>query len=236
LGWYRKQVKVTWNWTDNVGGKGIDTANCTTSTTSATQGQVTLSATCKDLAGNSSNASQTVKVDTLRPSISYVGSTPAAPNANGWFKTNVVVSFSGTDATSGIASCPNRTITQGLAKTATGICTDNAGNRKTLVSPAFNIDTTKPVVNVLMNGVVVSTGLTFSLLQTGVPTASCQTTDAISGVATSASISVVKVTTLGEVPASNPPTSVGNYRAKCAGALDNADNANAKTIAFKVTQ
>jgi hypothetical protein len=235
LGWYRKQVKVTWNWSDNAGGAGIDTTNCTVSTNSAGQGQLTLTATCKDLLGNQGNASQTLKVDTVVPTISYGGSSPAAPNANGWYKTNVTVSFSGTDATSGIASCPSKTLSQGLARTTNGKCTDNAGNSKTLTSPAFNIDTTKPIVNVLMNGVVVATGQTYSLAQ-GVPTASCQTTDALSGVATSASISVVKVTSSGEVASSNPPVAAGNYRAKCTGALDNADNANAKTVSFKVTQ
>lgn len=196
-------------------------------------------ATCNDIAGNQGIAYQLVVIDTVAPSITYVGTSPASPNAQGWYKTNVTVSFTGTDATSGIASCPNKTIGEGLAKTATGICTDYAGNRKTLLSPAFNVDKTKPVVNVLMNGSVISnannTVPTYSLAQ-GIPTANCDTTDAVSGVATSASLSLVKVTASGEVPAPNPPTSMGNYRAKCIGALDNADNANAKTVAFKVTQ
>jgi large repetitive protein len=232
-GWYGKQVKVTWNWRDNANGSGLDAAHCTTSTTSATQGELTLSATCKDIAGNQGSASQVVKVDTVAPSITYAGAAPASPNAQGWYKTNVTLSFTGTDATSGIAACPNRTMGEGLAKTATGTCTDNAGNRKTLLSPTFNIDKTKPIVNVLMNGgaVLPNTTPTYSLAH-GVPTASCNTLDVLSGVAVSASPSVVNATTGQAV--SNPPTVPGSYRAKCAGALDRADNANERTIPFRV--
>jgi hypothetical protein len=235
-GWYNKTVTVTWNWSDEAGGSGIDTANCETLPTSVSHGRVTLSTTCTDVAGNQGSASLVVKVDTVAPSISYVGAAPASPNAQGWYNTNVTVSFAGTDATSGIASCPTKMVSEGFGKTATGVCTDNAGNRKTLVSPAFNIDKTKPVVNVLMNGSVVSgTTPSYSLAQ-GIPTASCETTDALSGVATSASLSLVKVTSSGEVAAANPPTTTGTYRAKCLGALDNADNANARTVSFKVTR
>ena len=238
-GWYRKQVKVTWNWSDNAGGSGVDAATCTTSTSSASQGEVELMATCNDIAGNQGIAYQLVIIDTVAPNITYLGASPTSPNAKGWYKNSVTVSFSGTDATSGIASCPNRTIGEGLAKTIPGVCTDNAGNRKSLVSPAFNIDKTKPVINVLMNGLVISnansTVPTYSLAQ-GIPTASCETTDALSGVATTASLNLVKVTTTGEVAAANPPTAVGTYRTRCSGALDNADNSFAKTVTFKVTR
>jgi hypothetical protein len=235
-GWYRKQVTVTWNWSDDASGSGIDNANCTASTSSSGQGELTLTASCYDVANNQGSASLVVKVDTVAPSISYAGASPASPNAQGWYKTNVVVNFTGTDATSGIASCPTKMVSEGFGKTARGVCTDNAGNQKFLLSPAFNIDKTKPVVNVLMNGSVVSgTTPSYSLAQ-GIPTASCETTDALSGVAVPASLSLVKVTSSGEVAAANPPTTTGTYRAKCLGALDNADNANARTVTFKITR
>jgi hypothetical protein len=236
-GWYNKQVQVNWNWSDDASGSGIDTANCTTSTSSSGQGDLTLSATCNDVAGNQGTSSVVVKVDTVAPTIGYAGASPASPNAKGWYNTNVSVSFTGTDATSGIASCPNKTLGEGLAKTTTGVCTDNAGNRKTLLSPAFNIDKTKPVVNLLMGGSMIANGTvpTYSLAS-GVPIASCDTTDVLSGVAALALISVVKVTTAGEIAASNPPTITGTYRARCSGALDNAANSNARTVAFRVSK
>jgi hypothetical protein len=70
-GWNNTDVTVTWHWTDNAGGVGIDPANCTaTSTTLALGGgSLTLNATCKDLAGNTGTASYTVKVDKTNPTI-----------------------------------------------------------------------------------------------------------------------------------------------------------------------
>jgi hypothetical protein len=73
-------------------------------------------------------------------------------------------------------------------------------------------------------------------LAQGIPTASCDTTDGVSGVATPASLSIVKVTSSGDVAAANPPTATGTYRARCSSALDNADNTNARTVTFKVTR
>jgi hypothetical protein len=68
-GWNSGDVTVEWNWTDELGGSGVDAANCTTSSTSSGEGAVTLSATCKDLAGNEGSASYTAMVDTTAPSM-----------------------------------------------------------------------------------------------------------------------------------------------------------------------
>ena len=67
LGWNNNDVTVTWNWSDEVGGSGIDNAACTTSSTSMGEGELTLTATCKDLAGNTGSASYTVMVDKTLP-------------------------------------------------------------------------------------------------------------------------------------------------------------------------
>src|SRR5262249_43246319 len=69
-------------------------------------------------------------------------------------------------------------------------------------------DTTPPVVTV--NGV--SNGAVYSL--GSVPTASCSTTDSVSGVATQATIAVTGGTANG----------VGHFTATCSGAKDNARN------------
>lgn len=70
-GWNNTDVTVQWNWTDNAGGSGIDSGNCTTSSVSSGEGAaVALNATCKDLEGNTGNASYTVKVDKTKPVIS----------------------------------------------------------------------------------------------------------------------------------------------------------------------
>ena len=67
LGWNNTDVTVTWNWSDEEGGSGIDNAACTTSSTSTGEGEITLTATCNDLAGNEGSASYTVKVDQTLP-------------------------------------------------------------------------------------------------------------------------------------------------------------------------
>ena len=55
------QVAVDWNWTDEVGGSGIDTANCTMSNVVPNVDGAVLNATCKDIAGNVGSASYVVR-------------------------------------------------------------------------------------------------------------------------------------------------------------------------------
>ena len=93
-GWNDSDVTVTWNWSDEAGGSGIDNASCTIARTSTGEGNpISLDATCNDLAGNVGRASYTVKVDKTPPSVSlvggpaeggnyYFGSVPAAPTCS----------------------------------------------------------------------------------------------------------------------------------------------------------
>ena len=67
LGWNNTDVTVTWNWSDEAGGSGIDNTACTTSSTSTGESEITLTATCKDLAGNEGSASYMVMVDKTLP-------------------------------------------------------------------------------------------------------------------------------------------------------------------------
>lgn len=68
-GWNNSDVTVAWNWSDS-GGSGVDPASCTASSTSSGEGaSLTLSATCKDLAGNEGTASRQVSVDKTPPTV-----------------------------------------------------------------------------------------------------------------------------------------------------------------------
>jgi Ca2+-binding RTX toxin-like protein len=98
-GWNRTDVTVSWNWSDS--GSGIDVGNCTTSTVSVGEGNpVTLSATCKDLAGNPGSASYNVNVDKTNPDTSITGG-PTNPSAS----TSASFTFGGSDVGgSGVAS------------------------------------------------------------------------------------------------------------------------------------
>jgi hypothetical protein len=70
-----------------------------------------------------------INIDKTAPAgVHAVPSRP--PDANGWYNHPVVVSFTGSDATSGLAGCSSTTYTgpdNGNASVA-GTCTDNAGN------------------------------------------------------------------------------------------------------------
>src|ERR1700739_4269844 len=81
------------------------------------------------------------------------------PNNAGWNNSNVTVSFTCTDATSGIQSCPApQSITaEGANQVITGTATDNAGNTAA-TSVTINLDKTPPVVAIAspVNGSTIS--------------------------------------------------------------------------------
>jgi hypothetical protein len=87
------------------------------------------------------------KIDKDPPVVT--GASPdRAPNGNGWYSAPVTVTFTGTDATSGIASCTQTTYSgpDSGGAVVTGTCTDVAGN---VSAPSmFNLkyDATPPSV------------------------------------------------------------------------------------------
>jgi hypothetical protein len=215
-------VTVTWNWSDNPGGSGIDSSNCTPSSTSSGEGTITLTASCQDLAGNRGSASDTVKVDKTAPTISAVATTQ--PNANGWYNSNVTVHFTCQDALSGIRadSCSADQIlsTEGSAVSSTAQTVQDAAGNTSAASNVVTVavDKTPPAVSVtgVANGATYTAG--------NVPTAGCSTIDALSGVATSASLQVSGGTSNG----------VGTLTATCSGALDKAGNAASASVTYTV--
>jgi hypothetical protein len=86
-----------------------------------------------------------IGVDTDPPSIAYT-ETPL-PNSYGWNNSNVTLSFSCADQTSGIASCsaPSTLATEGLNQIVSGKAIDLAGNSAT-VSVPVSIDKTPPTI------------------------------------------------------------------------------------------
>ncbi len=188
------------------------TTGCGPTTVSADTAGTTL--TCSATSGGgTSSQSVTIKRDATAPTIN--GSASPGPNGAGWNKTDVDVSFTCGDATSGIASCsPNQTLSvEGASQSATGTAIDNAGNSASTTVSGINIDKTAP--SVAVTGV--TNGATYTL--GSVPAAGCSTTDALSGVATWASLAM-----------SGGPV-VGSFTATCGGATDNADNAAASASA-----
>jgi len=113
--------------------------------------------------------------DTTPPTISYALS--PTPNAAGWNKSDVTVTFACADADSGVASCssPATVSTEGTNNQVTGMATDNAGNTATATA-IVKLDKTAPTVG---TPTMTSTFILFSANET----ISAMAGDALSGVA-----------------------------------------------------
>jgi hypothetical protein len=89
----------------------------------------------------------TIKID-AQPPAGLSASVARGPDFNGWYNHPVGITWSGSDATSGIAACTSVTYggPDGAGAAAGGGCTDNAGNSAS--SPlALNYDATPPVLS-----------------------------------------------------------------------------------------
>ena len=173
---------------------------------------------CTDVAGNTGGptTSSNFKLDKTNPGISFVGESPAK-NADGWNNSNVTLSWSCTDS---LSTPVNGTETQlisseGSNQQATGTCHDKAGNSASSTDGNVNVDKTPPTVTVTG----VSNGATYTL--GSVPAAGCSTSDALSGVKSSATLS-----------SSGGP--VGSITASCNGAEDKAGNTNSASVTYTV--
>jgi hypothetical protein len=142
-GWYNKPLSVAFAGTDAMSG----VASCTSPTYGGGDGAaVSLSGTCTDTAGNTSVATGFgFKYDATAPAVTAAAD--RAPDVGGWYNHPLTVSFAGTDATSGIASCarPSYGSGDGASVSVSGSCTDVAGN-STGASFGFKYDATPPAV------------------------------------------------------------------------------------------
>jgi hypothetical protein len=130
------------------------------------------------VAGNSASTSASVNLDKTPPTIAAAVS--PAPNAAGWNKSAVTVTYSCSDALSGVATCPQaQTIaSEGANQNASGTATDIAGNTANS-STTINLDETPPSLTITSpaNGSTIALSAT-SISLTG--TAG----DSLSGIAT----------------------------------------------------
>jgi hypothetical protein len=146
-GWYNHPVDVAFQGTDAV--SGIDT--CTSASYSRPDdGSASVAGTCRDKAGNTASGSFAVRYDATPPAAPS-GTPDRPPDSNGWYNHGLAVSFTGSDATSGIASCdaPSYDKPNDATATLTGRCRDNAGNTGPEGSFAFKFDSTPPKLDKL---------------------------------------------------------------------------------------
>jgi outer membrane protein assembly factor BamB len=94
--------------------------------------------------------------DSTPPTLTW-GSQSPSPNASGWNKTAVDLSFTTADDFSGVQSAtpgsPLHFTSEGANQTQTVIVTDRAGNSATFTSPALNIDMSAPSTSVVISGI-----------------------------------------------------------------------------------
>lgn len=139
-------------------------------------------ATCSytDTGGLTATAAATYSiVDTTAPVIAFESRTPA--NGNGWNNTDVDVEWSCTDnvAVDAAASTLSRTVSaEGADQSATGTCTDVAGNEASDTQVGINVDKTAP--SITWNGGPADGGSYHFGSVPGAPT--CDATDDLSGV------------------------------------------------------
>jgi hypothetical protein len=147
-GWYNRAVGFTFSGNDATSG----IASCSTPTYNGPDGTgLTVNGSCTDVAGNQSAsvASSAIDYDATAPT-NVSGTLARAADHNGWYNASVNYSFSGNDATSGIAAngCSGGTYSgpDGTGLTVGGSCTDRAGNSASATF-AFKYNATAPNVS-----------------------------------------------------------------------------------------
>lgn len=178
-GWYTGDVSVHWTVTDNLSGVATTTDCGDQSVTSDTAG-ATFTCAATDEAGNRTTTSVVVKRDATAPSASAL--LTGTLGKDGWYTSDVTVSWTPSDATSGVddsrttcAASSQTTDTTGSEFSCT--TTDQAGNRHT-DTVTVKRDSTPPVIS-WTAGPAAGSSYDFG---DAIPTPSCSATDATSGV------------------------------------------------------
>jgi hypothetical protein len=129
-GWYRGSThgdNVVVHWTVSL--NATSTSCLAAITVPGPTGGTTLSCWAQNSDGRTSAVTRVIKIDATPPT-GVTAHLARQPDFHGWFNHPVTVHWSGTDATSGIASCTTATY-QGPdsgAATVNGGCSDRAGN------------------------------------------------------------------------------------------------------------
>ncbi len=144
-GWNNGNVTVTWSVSDPESGI-LSSSGCGSTTLTSETAGTTITCSATNGAGMSSSASVTIRIDKTRPVVT--GSASPGPNANGWSNGPVTVSFTCSDTLSGVGSTtgPTTLTGEGASQSATGSCSDKAGNTASTTVGGINIDLTPPSI------------------------------------------------------------------------------------------
>jgi hypothetical protein len=145
-GWWVSNVTVSFNIIGATSSSGCDVR---TLTTDGVHNEVVCSASGID---GSAQSNPIVRIDKTAPVVT--GASPSrGPDSNGWYRAPVAVSFSGADATSGLAGC-TQTSYGGPDSASTGVagnCRDVAGNTSAAGGFALRYDATAPGITAALD-------------------------------------------------------------------------------------
>ena len=152
-GWHKGNVSITWSATDFGSGVAAGYPNPATDfvTGETPASGVVKTSTAKDNAGNTGSGQVTVRVDKTAPAVTAIAD--RAANAAGWYRDDVAVSFSASDALSGVTSTSGpKVLGEGAGQSVTGTAMDIAGNEGSKTLPGINVDKTAPTLGVAATG------------------------------------------------------------------------------------
>ncbi len=141
-GWYTSNVSLTWTVTEDESPESLEKTGCVDQSITTDQRATTYSCSASSDGGSAGPVDVTVKRDATAPTVGAAQFTGTA-GTNGWYTSNVTVTWSCDDATSGADAGSQGVTTEGTT-TVTPSCTDAAGNEATGTAVSVKIDKTAP--------------------------------------------------------------------------------------------
>lgn len=217
-GWNKTEVRIPFTVSDDISGVKSVSHDGEVSFASEGAGQ-SQQVSAVDHAGNAAEyISPEVNIDMTPPQVE--ASLGSEPNAHGWFKNDVTVSFKAVDALSGIdrVDSPKTVSTEGYGVAVEGKAQDLAGNEGS-ASLNLNLDKTAPVIS--FSGI--AQGAVLKLKQPVPVTWSAE--DALSGIDASS----------GTIPSgANIDTASVGTKILTFSAIDKAGNESTVSISYRV--
>jgi hypothetical protein len=147
-GWYVSDVTLVWTVTENESPGSLVKTGCVDQNITADQAATEYSCSATSDGGTAGPVTVTIKRDATAPTDVSV-SADRDPDSNSYYNHAFTATWSGSDATSGIASCTQTAYSSPDTSSGSlsGTCTDMAGNTSGSVNFTFMYDATPPTLD-----------------------------------------------------------------------------------------